>query len=126
MTEEHNALADSLAELHYWELKHMPLMHTITGRGLYFKVLQETLQGHADSVGGQNPMETFNSNHFTDRAMRTRMQAMCKEGLLEMVPSPYDGRAKHVMPTQKFFDLSNTHATQLRKLLERHFILVNK
>lgn len=126
VTEEQKALAATLAELHYWELKQMPLLHTMTGRSLYFRILQEALKAQIDNVGDQNPMEVFNNNHFTDRAMRVRMQSMCKEGLLEMVPAPNDGRIKHVLPTEKFFALGNAHAMQLRKLLEQRFIIVNK
>lgn len=118
------ALADSLAELHEWELTHMPMMQTMTGRNLYFMIIQLALDANGD--GDKALKEVFSSNHFTARAMRTRMQSMRNEGLLDLVPAPDDGRIKHLMPTAKFYESVSAHTEQLRRLLERSFIVLNK
>ena len=35
-------LVSSLAELHQWELENLPLLSTLTGRHLYYRMAEET------------------------------------------------------------------------------------
>ena len=37
------AIVASLAELHEWELGHSPLLNTLTGRHLYFRIAQRAV-----------------------------------------------------------------------------------
>lgn len=123
-SEDFRALMKSLVELHEWELAHMPMMQTMTGRSLYYRMVQAVLNPQQD--GEKALKEMFSSNHFTARAMRTRMQSMRQEGWLELQSGHEDARMKHLTPTANFTDLALAHAQQLRKLLGRFFIVINK
>lgn len=123
-SEDFRSLMQSLVELHEWELANMPMMQTMTGRSLYYRMVQGSLNPHED--GEKALKEIFSSNHYTARAMRTRMQTMRQEGWLELQSGQGDARMKHLLPTPQFNDMALAHAQQLRKLLARFFIVINK
>ncbi len=117
-------LVVSLAELHQWELENHPLLDTLTGRHLYYRLAQESVNN--DYVLTRALKDVFGGMHFTEKALRTRMRQMEREGLIQAVTRLDDARSKQVMPTEKFNHLMTLHAEQIRKIFDKHFLLVEK
>lgn len=117
-------MLDILAELHEWELANLPVFQTTTGRHLYFAMIRE-LAGRPEG-GSKALKELFGSSHFTVKAMRLRMQALLEEGYLQVQEGQKDGRVRHLVPTPAFEEAMAHHAQQVAKLVNRHFILVQK
>lgn len=114
----------NLAELHEWEMRFSPLLSTLTGRHLYFRIAQRavgdrTLLTRAlkDLTGGSG---------YTEKAMRNRIQAMEKDGYIFSVVGQVDGRSKCLMPTEKFYEEIYWHAEQVRRIFNKNFLMIEK
>lgn len=114
----------NLAELHEWELDNAPLLNSLTGRHLYYRIAQRAVGDRAllsralkDLMGGSG---------YTEKALRTRMREMESHGLIEAVNAEDDGRAKYLMPTEKMYEAIYLHADQVRRIFERNFLLIEK
>lgn len=123
-TAQLTAIVANLAELHEWELDHAPLLGTLTGRHLYYRIAQRAVGDRAllsralkDLMGGSG---------YTEKALRTRMREMEKAHLIESVNGEDDGRSKYLMPTEKFYESIYLHADQVRRIFERNFLLIEK
>ncbi len=123
-TAQLTAIVANLAELHEWELDHAPLLGTLTGRHLYYRIAQRAVGDRAllsralkDLMGGSG---------FTEKALRTRMREMEKAHLIESVSGEDDGRSKYLMPTEKFYESIYLHADQVRRIFEKNFLLIEK
>ena len=114
----------SLAELHQWELANHPLLDTLTGRHLYYRLAQESV--NKEYVLTRAIKDVFGSMHYTEKALRTRMRQMEHEGLIDAVTRPDDARSKQLVPTEKFNQLMAVHAEQVRKIFDKHFLLIEK
>jgi DNA-binding MarR family transcriptional regulator len=118
------AIVANLAELHEWELDHAPLLSTLTGRHLYYRIAQRAVGDRAllsralkDLMGGSG---------YTEKALRTRMREMERAHLIESVSGQEGGRSKYLMPTEKFYESIYLHADQVRKIFEKNFLLIEK
>ena len=123
-TAQLTAIVANLAELHEWELDHAPLLSTLTGRHLYYRIAQRAVGDRAllsralkDLMGGSG---------YTEKALRTRMREMERANLIESVNGEDDGRSKYLMPTEKFYESIYLHADQVRRIFERNFLLIEK
>jgi DNA-binding MarR family transcriptional regulator len=123
-TAQLTAIVANLAELHEWELDHAPMLSSLTGRHLYYRIAQRavgdrTLLSRAlkDLMGGAG---------YTEKALRTRMREMEKAGLIEAVSGEEDGRSKYLMPTEKMYEAIYLHADQVRRIFEKNFLLIEK
>jgi len=67
-------LVSSLAELHAWELDNLPLLSTLTGRHLYFRMAEETFQPEVALTKALKDL--FGGAHFTEKALRSRLREM--------------------------------------------------
>ena len=65
-------LVISLAELHQWELENHPLLETLTGRHLYYRLAQESVKN--EHVLTRALKDVFGGMHFTEKALRTIVQ----------------------------------------------------
>ena len=117
-------LVSSLAELHQWELDNLPLLSTLTGRHLYYRLAEETF--HPEEALTKALKDLFGGAHFTEKALRTRMREMERDGLLETVTRQSDARSKQLVPTPKFHDLLQAHAEQVKRTFDKHFLLIEK
>ena len=117
-------LVSSMAELHQWELDHHPLLETLTGRHLYYRLAQEAAKGECEFSRALK--DVFGGMHFTEKALRTRMRQMEREGLVQAIPRLDDGRSKQLVPTDKFEFLLKQHAEQVKRIFDRHFLLIEK
>lgn len=123
-TAQLTAIVANLAELHEWEIEHAPLLGTLTGRHLYYRIAQRAVGDRAllsralkDLMGGAG---------YTEKALRTRMREMEKKHLIESVNGEDDGRSKYLMPTEKFYESIYLHADQVRRIFEKNFLLIEK
>jgi DNA-binding MarR family transcriptional regulator len=123
-TAQLTAIVANLAELHEWELDHAPLLSTLTGRHLYYRIAQRAVGDRAllsralkDLMGGAG---------YTEKALRTRMREMERAHLIESVSGEEDGRSKYLMPTEKFYESIYMHADQVRRIFEKNFLLIEK
>jgi DNA-binding MarR family transcriptional regulator len=118
------SLVISLAELHQWELENHPLLTTLTGRHLYYRLAEESVK--SDPALARALKDLFGGMYFTEKALRTRMRQMETDGLIQAVTSHEDARSKHLVPTEKFHELMSLHAEQVRKIFDKHFLLIEK
>ncbi len=123
-TRQLTAIVANLAELHEWELDHAPLLNTLTGRHLYFRIAQRAVGDRAllskalkDLTGGSG---------YTEKALRTRMREMEKEGYIASVNGEDDARSKYLMPTEKFYETIYLHADQVRRIFDKDFLMIEK
>lgn len=113
-----------LTELHEWELNNAPLLGSLTGRHLYYRIAARTVgdrellsRSLKDLVGGVG---------YTEKALRTRMREMEAQGLIEALSGREDARSRCLMPTEKFYEFVYLHASQVKKTLEKSFFLIEK
>ena len=118
------AIVANLAELHEWELDHCPLLSTLTGRHLYFRIAQRAVGDRAllskalkDLMGGSG---------YTEKALRIRMREMEAEGYIASVNGEDDARSKYLMPTEKFYEAIYLHADQVRRIFDKDFLMIEK
>jgi hypothetical protein len=121
---ELTALVKCMSALHSWELENMPFMETTTGRHLYYMVARRAIaeQGQLD----KSLKDLFTSPHFTERGLRNRMQEMSEQGIFTTYQSSADGRNKHLIPTEVFYEHVFKHAQQIRRLLRETFLLIKR
>ena len=113
-----------LAELHEWELENAPLLSSLTGRHLYYRIADRAVgdrellsRSLKDLVGGVG---------YTEKALRTRMREMESQGLVEAVSGHVDARSRYLMPTEKFYESIYLHASQVKKTFEKNFFLIER
>lgn len=118
------AIVSNLAELHEWELDNAPLLSTLTGRHLYFRIAQRAVGDRAllsralkDLMGGSG---------YTEKALRTRMRDMERDGYIASVVGEEDARSKYLMPTEKFYEAIYMHADQVRRIFHKDFLMIEK
>lgn len=123
-TRQLTAIVANLAELHEWELDHAPLLNTLTGRHLYFRIAQRAVGDRAllskalkDLTGGSG---------YTEKALRTRMREMEKEGYIASVNGEDDARSKYLMPTERFYETIYLHADQVGRIFDKDFLMIEK
>ena len=117
-------LVSSLAELHQWELENLPLLSTLTGRHLYYRMAEETF--HPEEALTKALKDLFGGAHFTEKALRSRMREMERDGLIETITRQSDARSKQLIPTTKFHQLLEAHAEQVKRTFDKHFLLIEK
>jgi DNA-binding MarR family transcriptional regulator len=118
------AIVAILAQLHEWEVDHAPFLSSLTGRHLYFRIAQRAVGDRAllskalkDLIGG---------SIYTEKALRTRMREMERDGYITSVIGEEDARSKYLMPTEKFYEAIYLHADQVRRIFEKNFIIIEK
>jgi DNA-binding MarR family transcriptional regulator len=123
-TSELTAIVANLAELHEWELEFCPLLTTLTGRHLYFRIAQRAIGDRAllskalkDLMGGSG---------YTEKALRNRIKEMEKDGYIVAVNGKEDARSKYLMPTEKFYEAIYWHAEQVRRVFDKDFLMIEK
>jgi len=117
------ALVAVLCRLHDWEMENAPLLRCTTGRQLYFSVAQGAV------ARGYGPMvkEVINSKHITDRALRSRLRTLVRQGYIHLEPSTKtDRRIKLIRPSVEFEGDLNGHLQAFKLLLQDHFYLVER
>lgn len=113
-----------LAELHEWELTNAPLLSTLTGRHLYFRMAQRAV---GDREHLSRALKDLTSGAgYTEKALRMRMRDMERDGYTEALNGLEDGRSKYLMPTEKFYQELYSHAAQVKQILRKNYLLIQK
>ncbi len=123
-TEQLTGIVASLAELHEWELDNAPMLNTLTGRHLYFRIAQRAV-GERELLS-RALKELTGGVGYTEKALRTRIREMQRDGFIESLGGLDDGRSRYLMPTEKFYESIYLHADQVRRILEKRFLLIEK
>ena len=106
-----------IAELNVWERKNLPLLNTVSGRDLYFAIIQYFFQT-PDAI--QLPLKSFSVN-MTDRAMRLRIHEFASQGLIVIHLHHADTRSRSITPTAKLYELFEKHAVETAAVFSRSF-----
>ena len=122
--DELTAIITNLAKLHEWESECAPLLSTLTGRQLYFRIAQR-------SVGDRSLLtralkDLMGGSVYTEKALRIRMREMEAGGYIASVSGEDDARAKNLMPTEKFYEALYMHAEQTKRIFETDFLMIPK
>ncbi len=123
-TEQLTGIVASLADLHEWELDNAPMLNTLTGRHLYFRIAQRAV-GERELLS-RALKELTGGVGYTEKALRTRIREMQRDGFIESLGGLDDGRSRYLMPTEKFYESIYIHADQVRRVLEKRFLLIEK
>jgi hypothetical protein len=123
-TSQLTAIVANLTELHEWEMTHSPLLSTLTGRHLYYRIAQRAV-GNRELLSRALKDLTVGSI-YSDKGLRTRMREMEIEGYIATVSCEDDARSKSLMPTEMFYEAIYRHADQVRRIFEKDFLLIEK
>jgi DNA-binding MarR family transcriptional regulator len=117
-------IVSNLAKLHEWELDHAPLLTTLTGRHLYFRIAQRAVGDR--SLLSKALKDLMGGSGYTEKALRTRMHEMERDGYIASVIGEEDARSKYLMPTEKFYEAIYLHADQVRRIFDKNFLMIEK
>ena len=113
-----------LAEAHEWEIEHHVALQTVLGRALYFGILHAHLNGHR--LDHTSLKQLVSPDVASDRGVRLRMREFEKLGLIYIELNAADKRTKRIIPTEKFIEQVNAHASQFMRLFQKRFIIIQK
>jgi hypothetical protein len=113
-----------LSQLNEWEINNFPLTNSKTGRFLYFRLAEYSLQKERNSSIFMK--EFINHNILSEKSLRNRLVAMKDEGFITNIQNDKDGRSKFPEPSDKFNAAMYLHASQARRLIEKDFLLIDK
>jgi hypothetical protein len=123
-TSQLTVIVENLAKLHQWEVDHMPLLGTLTGRHLYFRIAQRAVGDR--SLLSRALKDLMYGSGFTEKGLRTRMREMEAGGYIASVSGEHDARSKCLMPTEKFYEAIYLHADEVRRIFEKDFLMIEK
>lgn len=123
-TAQLTAIVANLAELHEWELANAPILGSLTGRHLYYRIAQRAVGDR--TLLSRALKDLMSGSVYTEKALRTRMREMERDGLIEAISGEEDARSKYLMPTEKMYELIYLHADQVRRVFEKNFLLIEK
>ncbi len=123
-TSQLTAIVSNLVELHEWELGNAPLLNTLTGRHLYFRIAQRAVGDR--SLLSKALKDLMGGAGYTEKALRTRMREMESQGFIASVHGEEDARSKYLMPTEKFYEAIYLHADQVRRIFDKNFLMIEK
>ncbi len=123
-TPQLTAIVSNLADLHEWEINHAPLLNTLTGRHLYYRIAQRAVGDRA--LLSRSLKDLMGGAGYTEKALRTRMRDMEQAGFIEAVSGKDDARSKYLMPTERFYEAIYSHAEQVKKIFDQKFLLIEK
>ena len=112
----------SMAELHEWEVAHMPFIQTTSGRSLYFALIRTFVLNQSAL---ESPLKSFALN-LTGKIMRERMREFENLGLLTLQRSGQDGRVRTVALTERMHEVFRQHTQAIRHYGGKRHIFIRK
>ena len=112
----------SMAELHEWEVAHMPFIQTTSGRSLYFALIRTFVLARSTT---QAPLKSFALN-MTGKIMRERMREFEQLGLLTLQRSGHDGRVRTLALTERMYEVFRQHNQAIRHYGGKRHIFMRK
>lgn len=114
----------SQVAMHDWEASNFPIMRSQTGRFIYFRIAENIIKQTNFSLKSLKSL--LGDSPFTPKGLRERLKAMECDGLIELHVDPKDGRVKYLIPTKAFHAHLYIHAEQLRRIIEKDYLLIEK
>lgn len=114
----------NMAELHEWELENSPLLNTMTGRHLYFRIAQRAVGERA--LLSKALKELYTGSNLSDKALRLRAHELELQGVITSVHGGADARNKFLVPTEKFYEAIYLHAKEVRRIFGKDFLMIEK
>ena len=116
-------LLHCIADLYSWEMENLSFMQTTTGRYIYHALTRQALLSEGNCL--EVPLKPlFLTQHFTEKALRIRIQDMAAQGWVETVRSKGDNRTKCLVPTEKFMSLLHAHAQVAQNCFRNKFLII--
>lgn len=122
---ELRSIIASLAELYQWEQDNTPVLRSMTGRHLYYKIADRAI-AERSLLTGSLKKDLYAGSVLSEKALRLRMRELEQEGCIEAVSCLDDARAKYLVPTEKFYESIYLHAEQTRRIFSKHFHLIGR
>jgi hypothetical protein len=110
-----------VVQIREWETCQSQCLGSGSGRDLFFQLAASYL----------NPLSTppyikqLQGRH-SERTLRLRLREFAQEGLIEIVSDTPDQRTRQIVPIEKFKQLLNEHLNLTRKMLDQHYIVIDK
>lgn len=114
----------TLAELHEWENKNFPLINSLTGRLLYYRIAQRSML--SEDEFSNTIKDLIGDSGFTEKSLRSRLISMANEDYIYSSQNNIDGRSKFLLPKEKFLAAMYFHASNAKRIINRNFILMKK
>ena len=105
------------ADLNTWERENIPYIKTTSGRDLYFALASFSL---LQDKGTSCALKTL-ALGLTDRAMRGRIRAFEKVGLIITDSNETDARSRVLKPTPKLLAIFDLHNTVMSRIFRQRF-----
>lgn len=120
---ELSMLLQCIADLYAWEMENLSFMQTTTGRYIYHALARQAW--FTENGNLEVPLKPlFLTQHFTEKALRIRIQEMVAQGWVEMLRSKGDNRTKCIVPTEKFLALLHAHAQMAQNCIRNKFLII--
>jgi DNA-binding transcriptional ArsR family regulator len=115
-------LLSIMVALNAWEQNYSVPLKTQSGRSLYFQLAQALLAPDAcDGV-----MMKQRVGDASERSLRAHMRSFEEAGLLTEKSGIQDARTRQIIPTEKFTEDLVEHLDHFMRLLESHYLLLEK
>ncbi len=120
---ELTAIMRNLSDLHKWELENSPFLNTMTGRHLYFQIAKRSVVD--GGLLSRSLKELYTGTQLSEKALRMRVRDLERQGVIITVPGD-DARARHLMPTEKFYEAIYHHSLEAKRIFSRDFLMIEK
>lgn len=123
LTEYEHAMSDVYCGLVVWENKHKDIFGTSCGRELYYKIAED----HFSEIAKARSLKhAYYTSQTSERSMRNTIRRFEALGFLERCQSSTDLRAAQLIPKEALRKVFKSHARELYRLMNKHFVMVHK
>jgi DNA-binding MarR family transcriptional regulator len=122
LTEKQLHLLAFLVALHDQETNGFDVLHTQSGRTLYFELAKTMLDDQTrQAIGLKQRL-----GRLSERTIRNRIRSFEEMGLLKVHSRSADGRTRELVATEKFSQELKLHLNNCGVILEKHFYVIDK
>lgn len=125
MDKDLTLLINGLAQLNEWEVANLPVLDSITGRMLYYRMAQQMLLSTSGQQG-KSLKEIYGDTKLSEKALRLRLREFEDAGLITTRGGLSDARLRVPDATERFGLVLTNHAIEARKIFGDHFYLFHK
>lgn len=119
------AILLGLAQLHQWESASVPALGTMSGRFLYFKMMEQAMgAGQASSA---HLLKNIHCDaQLSERAIRLKLREFERLGYVESTTGMQDKRARQLKPTAKMLAMMEEHIQAFEQIMGKELLLIEK
>ncbi len=119
------AILGGLAQLHQWEAESVPPLDTVSGRYLYFKMMEHAMGGSA-SPSGRLLKNIHCDAQLSERTIRLKLREFERMGYVESSMGSRDRRARQLKPTAKILAIMEEHIQAFEQIMGKELLLIEK